>query len=43
MSQRYFKNSWFKVYQMFDELREIFKEEGLEPWTSCEFDFTRER
>ena len=27
---------------MFDELRETFKEEGLEPWTSCEFDFTRD-
>ncbi|CAM3998829.1 TIGR01741 family protein [Staphylococcus schweitzeri] len=37
-----FKNSWFKVYRMFDELREVFKKEGLEPWTSCEFDFTRE-
>ncbi|EWV08916.1 TPA: TIGR01741 family protein, partial [Staphylococcus aureus] len=37
-----FKNSWFKVYRMFDELRETFKEEGLEPWTSCEFDFTRD-
>ncbi|MBS3214474.1 TIGR01741 family protein, partial [Staphylococcus aureus] len=35
-------NSWFKVYRMFDELRETFKEEGLEPWTSCEFDFTRD-
>ena len=42
MSQRYFKNSWCKVYRMFDELRETFKEEGLEPWTSCEFDFTRD-
>ena len=27
---------------MFDELRETFKEEDLEPWTSCEFDFTRD-
>ncbi|HCD5329314.1 TPA: TIGR01741 family protein, partial [Staphylococcus aureus] len=24
------------------ELRETFKKEGLEPWTSCEFDFTRD-
>ncbi len=31
-----------KVYRMFDELRETFKKEGLDPWTSCEFDFTRE-
>ncbi len=23
-------------------LRDLFKKEGLEPWTSCEFDFTRE-
>ncbi|HCW7469035.1 TPA: TIGR01741 family protein, partial [Staphylococcus aureus] len=22
--------------------RDLFKEEGLEPWTSCEFDFTRD-
>ncbi|WP_142383022.1 TIGR01741 family protein, partial [Staphylococcus aureus] len=41
-SKDIFKNSWFKVYRMFDELRETFKEEGLEPWTSCEFDFTRD-
>ncbi|WP_457806075.1 TIGR01741 family protein, partial [Staphylococcus aureus] len=33
---------WMKVYRMFDELRETFKKEGHEPWTSCEFDFTRE-
>ncbi|MBR9545073.1 TIGR01741 family protein [Staphylococcus aureus] len=42
VSKDIFKNSWFKVYRMFDELRETFKEEGLEPWTSCEFDFTRD-
>ncbi len=42
VSKDIFKNSWFKVYRMFDELRETFKEEELEPWTSCEFDFTRE-
>ncbi|BCN87333.1 antitoxin YezG family protein [Staphylococcus argenteus] len=42
VSKDIFKNSWFKVYRMFDELREIFKEEGLDPWTSCEFDFTRD-
>ena len=41
MSQKIFLNSWCKVYRMFDELRETFKEE-LEPWTSCEFDFTRD-
>ncbi|HDJ3216923.1 TPA: antitoxin YezG family protein [Staphylococcus aureus] len=42
VSKDIFKNLWFKVYRMFDELRETFKEEGLEPWTSCEFDFTRD-
>ncbi|HCZ4135074.1 TPA: TIGR01741 family protein, partial [Staphylococcus aureus] len=42
VSKDIFKNSWFKVYRMFDELRETFKEEELEPWTSCEFDFTRD-
>ncbi|MBR9153645.1 TIGR01741 family protein, partial [Staphylococcus aureus] len=41
-SKDIFKNSWFKVYRMFDELRETFKEEDIEPWTSCEFDFTKE-
>ncbi|MBR9603140.1 TIGR01741 family protein, partial [Staphylococcus aureus] len=29
-------------YKQFQKLRNIFKEEGHEPWTSCEFDFTRE-
>ncbi|HDJ4668124.1 TPA: TIGR01741 family protein, partial [Staphylococcus aureus] len=36
VSKDIFKNSWFKVYRMFDELRETFKKEDLEPWTSCE-------
>ncbi|BBK63829.1 hypothetical protein TMSFP480_02600 [Staphylococcus aureus] len=27
---------------MFKKLRNAFKEEDLEPWTSCEFDFTSE-
>ncbi|ENK60286.1 hypothetical protein U1S_01093 [Staphylococcus aureus M0539] len=30
------------LYDLFEELRDLFKEEDLEPWTSCEFDFTRE-
>ncbi|MBR9212259.1 antitoxin YezG family protein [Staphylococcus aureus] len=42
VSKDIFKNSWFKVYRMFDELRDLFKEEDFEPWTSCEFDFTKE-
>ncbi|MDV0295722.1 TIGR01741 family protein [Staphylococcus aureus] len=30
------------IYKQFLKLRDLFKEEDLEPWTSCEFDFTRE-
>lgn len=30
------------LYYLFKNLRNLFKEEGLEPWTSCEFDFTRD-
>ena len=33
---------WTDLYRLFKKLRNAFKEEGLEPWTSCEFDFTRE-
>ncbi|WP_457806708.1 TIGR01741 family protein, partial [Staphylococcus aureus] len=33
---------WMNLYYLFKNLRNLFKEEGLEPWTSCEFDFTRE-
>ncbi|EIK10817.1 hypothetical protein MQA_02780, partial [Staphylococcus aureus subsp. aureus VRS1] len=27
------------IYMIVEELRDLFKEEDLEPWTSCEFDF----
>ncbi|HDA1814847.1 TPA: TIGR01741 family protein [Staphylococcus aureus] len=37
-----FMDSVYELYKQFDNLRELFIEEGLEPWTSCEFDFTRE-
>ena len=37
-----FMDSVYELYMQFDNLRELFIEEGLEPWTSCEFDFTRE-
>ncbi|HCU9279637.1 TPA: TIGR01741 family protein, partial [Staphylococcus aureus] len=37
-----FMDSVYELHDQFEELREIFKEEGLEPWTSCEFDFTRD-
>lgn len=30
------------LYYLFKNLRNLFKKEDLEPWTSCEFDFTRE-
>ncbi|WP_406822321.1 immunity protein YezG family protein [Staphylococcus aureus] len=30
------------LYYLFMNLRDLFKKEGLEPWTSCEFDFTRD-
>ncbi len=42
VSNDIFMDLWMKVYRMFDELRETFKKEDLEPWISCEFDFTRE-
>ncbi|CAC6902224.1 Putative cytosolic protein [Staphylococcus aureus] len=37
-----FDDLWMELYRSFKKLRNIFKEESLEPWTSCEFDFTRE-
>ncbi|BCN87329.1 TIGR01741 family protein [Staphylococcus argenteus] len=37
-----FMDSVYELHDQFEELREVFKEEGHEPWTSCEFDFTRE-
>ncbi len=35
-------DSAYELYKQFQNLRNIFKEEGYEPWTSCEFDFTKE-
>lgn len=37
-----FDDLWMELYRSFKKLRNIFKEESLEPWTSCEFDFTRD-
>ncbi len=37
-----FMDSVYELHDQFEELREVFIEEGLEPWTSCEFDFTSE-
>ena len=37
-----FDDLWMELYRSFKKLRNIFKEESLEPWTSCEFDFTKD-
>ncbi|CAC6063173.1 TPA: TIGR01741 family protein [Staphylococcus aureus] len=42
VSVQVFDDLWMDLYDLFEELRNIFKEEGHEPWTSCEFDFTKE-
>ncbi|HDE0452587.1 TPA: TIGR01741 family protein [Staphylococcus aureus] len=42
VSVQVFDDLWMDLYDLFEELRELFKEEYLEPWASCEFDFTRE-
>ncbi|MBU7186953.1 TIGR01741 family protein [Staphylococcus aureus] len=42
ISRSEFMDSVYELYKQFQNLRDLFKEEGLEPWTSCEFDFTRD-
>ncbi|HDH7092842.1 TPA: TIGR01741 family protein [Staphylococcus aureus] len=42
ISESEFMDSAYELYKQFQNLRNAFKEEGLEPWTSCEFDFTSE-
>ncbi len=42
VSEEIFDDLWMELYRSFKKLRNIFKEEGHEPWTSCEFDFTKE-
>ncbi|PZK15286.1 TIGR01741 family protein [Staphylococcus aureus] len=42
VSEKVFYDLWTDLYRLFKKLRNAFKEEDLEPWTSCEFDFTRE-
>ncbi len=42
ISVQVFDDLWMDLYDLFEELKYLFKEEGLEPWTSCEFDFTSE-
>ncbi len=41
MSEEIFDDLWMILY-LFKNLRNLFKTEGHEPWTSCEFDFTRD-
>ncbi|MVJ60625.1 TIGR01741 family protein [Staphylococcus aureus] len=41
-SEEIFDDLWMNLYYLFMNLRDLFKEEDLEPWTSCEFDFTSE-
>ncbi|HCZ8902800.1 TPA: TIGR01741 family protein [Staphylococcus aureus] len=42
VSEKVFYDLWTDLYRLFKKLRNAFKEEGLDPWTSCEFDFTRD-
>ncbi|HEJ6904150.1 TIGR01741 family protein [Staphylococcus aureus] len=42
VSEKVFYDLWTDLYRLFKKLRSAFKEEDLEPWTSCEFDFTSE-
>ncbi|WP_455888313.1 TIGR01741 family protein [Staphylococcus aureus] len=42
VSEKEFYDLWTDLYRLFKKLRNAFKEEDLEPWTSCEFDFTRD-
>ncbi|SCU08003.1 Uncharacterized conserved protein [Staphylococcus aureus] len=41
VSEKVFYDLWTDLYRVFKKLRDLFKED-LEPWTSCEFDFTSE-
>ncbi|HHW9673284.1 TPA: TIGR01741 family protein [Staphylococcus aureus] len=42
ISESEFMDSVYELYKQFQNLRNLFKEEGHKPWTSCEFDFTRD-
>ena len=37
-----FSDLWDDLFGLFDKLRESFKGDNQEPWTSCEFDFNNE-
>ena len=42
VSKEIFRDLWSNLYDEFKKLRELFKEENQEPWSSCEFDFNNE-
>ena len=42
MSPVIYKDLLIEVHEKFIKLRDVFKKENQEPWTSCEFDFTNE-
>ena len=42
VSKKIFDGLLDELYECFEKLRDLFKEENQEPWTSCEFDFNNE-
>ncbi|CUY01992.1 TIGR01741 family protein [Staphylococcus epidermidis] len=42
VSEEIFDELSDELYDLFERLRGIFKEDNQEPWTSCEFDFNNE-
>ena len=42
VSKKIFDELLDELYESFEKLRDLFKEENQEPWTSCEFDFNNE-
>ena len=42
VSEKIFSDLWDDLFGLFDKLRESFKGDNQEPWTSCEFDFNNE-
>lgn len=42
VSEEIFYDLWKNLYKSFERLRVLFMKNNQEPWTSCEFDFTKE-
>ncbi|WP_375139760.1 TIGR01741 family protein [Staphylococcus epidermidis] len=42
VSKKIFKELLDELYEKFERLKKLFIENNQEPWTSCEFDFTKE-